>query len=100
MEMKKFLILTLSVLLLCALCTSVMAVSIGTVINHTLYTDILADIDGHLLRSYNVDNHTVIVAEDLRAYAEEKGQTVTMAMERILRSYLDEEKRHTDTLKD
>ena len=68
MEMKKFLILTLSVLLLCALCTSVMAVSIGTVINHTLYTDILADIDGHLLRSYNVDNHTVIVAEDLRAY--------------------------------
>lgn len=29
--------------------------------------------------------------EDLRAYAEEKGQTVTMAMERILRAFLDEE---------
>ncbi len=32
------------------------------------------------------------VMEDLRAYAEEKGQTVTMAMERILRTHLDEEK--------
>lgn len=32
------------------------------------------------------------VMEDLRAYAEEKGQTVTMAMERILRAYLDEAK--------
>ena len=28
----------------------------------------------------------------IRAYAEEKGQTVTMAMERILRTFLDAEK--------
>ena len=39
--------------------------------------------------SFYVDRQ---VMEDLRAYAEEKGQTVTLAMERILRSYLDEEK--------
>lgn len=39
--------------------------------------------------SFYVDRQ---VMEDLRAYAEEKGQTVTMAMERILRTYLDEEK--------
>jgi len=39
--------------------------------------------------SFYVDRQ---VMEDLRAYAEEKGQTVTMAMERILRSHLDEEK--------
>ena len=32
------------------------------------------------------------VLEDLRAYAEEKGQTVTLAMERILRTFLDAEK--------
>ena len=32
------------------------------------------------------------VMEDLRAYAEEKGQTVTMAMERILRAHLDGER--------
>ncbi len=29
------------------------------------------------------------VMDDLRAYAEQKGQTVTMAMERILRAFLD-----------
>ena len=39
--------------------------------------------------SFYVDRQ---VMEDLRAYAEEKGQTVTMAMERILRTQLDEEK--------
>ena len=32
------------------------------------------------------------VLEVLRAYAEEKGQTVTLAMERILRTFLDAEK--------
>lgn len=32
------------------------------------------------------------VLEDLRAFAEEKGQTVTLAMERILRTFLDAEK--------
>ena len=37
--------------------------------------------------SFYVDRQ---VMEDLRAYAEKKGQTVTMAMERILRLYLDE----------
>lgn len=39
--------------------------------------------------SFYVDRQ---VMEDLRAYAEEKGQTVTMAMERILRTFLDGEK--------
>ena len=39
--------------------------------------------------SFYVDRQ---VMEDLRAYAEEKGQTVTMAMERILRAFLNEEK--------
>ncbi len=38
--------------------------------------------------SFYVDRQ---VMEDLRAYAEEKGQTVTMAMERILRAFLDAE---------
>ena len=42
--------------------------------------------------SFDLDRQ---VMEDLRAYAEEKGQTVTMAMERILRTFLDEEKANT-----
>ena len=41
---------------------------IGDVINHTLYTDIETYIDGHQIRSYNVDGNMAIVAEDLRAY--------------------------------
>lgn len=44
--------------------------------------------------SFYVDRQ---VMEDLRAYAEEKGQTVTMAMERILRAHLDEEKKMVQT---
>ena len=44
--------------------------------------------------SFYVDR---LVMEDLRAYAEEKGQTVTMAMERILRTHLDEEKANKST---
>ncbi len=39
--------------------------------------------------SFYVDRQ---VMEDLRAYAEEKGQTVTLALERILRAHLDKEK--------
>ena len=66
--MKKIVSLAAAILLLSALCLSAAAVPIGTVVNHTLYTDIVAEIDGHPLRSYNVDNRTVVVAEDLRAY--------------------------------
>ena len=39
--------------------------------------------------SFYVDRQ---IMADLRAYAEEKGQTVTMAMERILKAYLDAER--------
>lgn len=39
--------------------------------------------------SFYVDRQ---VMEDLRAYAEEKGQTVTMAMERILRAFFETQK--------
>lgn len=37
------------------------------------------------------------ILQDIRAYAEEKGQTVTLAIERILRAYLDQEKERSDT---
>ena len=37
------------------------------------------------------------ILQDIRAYAGEKGQTVTMAMERILRTHLDEEKANKST---
>lgn len=38
------------------------------VINHYLYTDIIATIDGHDIKAYNIDGYTNVVAEDLRNY--------------------------------
>lgn len=38
------------------------------VINHYLYTDIIATIDGHQIRAYNIDGYTNVVAEDLVNY--------------------------------
>ncbi len=35
---------------------------------YAAYTDIVADINGHSIRSYNVEGYTAVVAEDLRAY--------------------------------
>jgi len=66
--MKRILAFAISAVLLCALTVSALAVPIGTVVNHTLYTDIVALIDNHPVRSYNVDNRMVVVAEDLRGY--------------------------------
>ena len=51
--------------------TSVMKIKIvnpGEAINKVLNTDIKATIDGHPIRSYNIDGKTAIVAEDLREY--------------------------------
>ncbi len=44
------------------------AAAIGTVVGHTLHTDIVAQINGHALRSYNVNGNTAVVAEDLKGY--------------------------------
>ena len=66
--MKKLIALAITALLLCALTVSAAAVPVGTVVNHSLYTDIVALVDNHPIRSYNVDGHMAVVAEDLRAY--------------------------------
>lgn len=66
--MKRSLSFIFIAVLLGVFSISASAIALGTVIGHTLYTDIVADIDGHPIRSFNVDNHTVVVAEDLRAY--------------------------------
>ena len=40
----------------------------GTLVGYALRTDIKAEINGHTIPSYNVNNLTYIVAEDLREY--------------------------------
>lgn len=68
--MKRFLSLLSALALMLALCPAAFAANI---IGYALYTDIVATIDGHPLRSYNIDGRTAVVAEDLRGY----GFTVT-----------------------
>lgn len=68
--MKKFLSLALAAILTV---TSVLTITasarnVGDVIGETLYTDIVASIDGHNIASYNYNGNTMIVAEDLRNY--------------------------------
>lgn len=44
------------------------AAGIGTVVDYALHTDIVAEIGGAPLRSFNIGNRTAVVAEDLRRY--------------------------------
>ncbi len=67
--MKKIIsFLIAAVMLISCLVIPASATEVGEVIGHSLATDINAYIDGHLIRSYNVNNRMAVVAEDLRAY--------------------------------
>ena len=48
------------------------AAKVGTIIGHALHTNIVAQINGHALRSYNVNDRTAVVAEDLVFCPEER----------------------------
>lgn len=51
-----------------------LSLSMGTeirgarVVDYALHTDIVAEINGHPIRSYNIGGYTAVVAEDLRGY--------------------------------
>lgn len=66
--MKRICALALCAALALSQALPVSAAKVGEVTGHALYTDIVARIDGHPLRSYNVNGHMAIVAEDLRGY--------------------------------
>ena len=71
--------------ILVALAMPAGAVRVGTVVDYALYTDIVAQIDGHPLRSFNVNGHTAVVAEDLKRYgfyALWNGEDRTLKVER------------------
>ena len=71
--MKRMLCTALSAALAFSLAVPASAASVGDVVGHIYATDIVAQIDGHPLRSYNLGDATLVVAEDLREY----GFTVT-----------------------
>lgn len=66
--MKKLVGLVTMVLICFFMTYSVNAYRIGDVVGKTLYTDIVAQINGYDIPSYNVDGYTYIVAEDLKNY--------------------------------
>ena len=70
--MKRVSSISLSIALALTL-TLPAAADVGDVAGHTYYTDIVAQIDGRPLRSYNIGDATAVVVEDLRDY----GFTVT-----------------------
>ncbi len=64
---KKLITLALVALLCLSLAAPALAAS-PKIINYSLYTEIVAKINGHFIHSYNIDGYTAIVAEDLRSY--------------------------------
>ena len=66
--MKKKFSLALVIVMILTCVINVSAARVGDVINKTVYTDIVAKINGHDIASFNIDGYTVIVAEDLRNY--------------------------------
>ena len=65
--MKKYFLILCAVLLCFAFGFAPAARAAG-VVNYALYTDIAAKINGHAIRSYNIDGYTAVPAEDLRGY--------------------------------
>ena len=64
--MKKILSLALALALTASL--TVNASAAQEVIGHALYTDIVAEIDGHPIASYNVGGRTAVMVQDLNWY--------------------------------
>jgi len=66
--MKRMANMALAAALAAGMMLPVSAIKVGEVVNHALHTDIVAQINGHGLRSYNVNDRTAVVAEDLAKY--------------------------------
>ena len=60
-------VLALFLMVICIV-TPVNAYKIGDVIGEAVYTDIIASINDYNITSYNINNYTAVVAEDLRNY--------------------------------
>lgn len=66
--MKKLTSLALSLAILASTAVPASAANVGKVVDYALHTDIVAQINGHPLRSYNVGGRTAVVAEELEEY--------------------------------
>lgn len=88
--MKKT-ISALLALLLCLGCSLPARAYAPKVVDYALYTDIVAKINGHPLRSYNISGYTAVVAEDLRGYGFEVVWNGAERTLRITRALMDGE---------
>lgn len=67
-KIRKLLAALMLVICSSALAVPVSAYKIGDVKGRALYTDIIASINDYNIASYNINNYTAVVAEDLRNY--------------------------------
>ena len=65
---KKFSISLICVVCMLAIVMPVSAARVGDIIAKTVYTDIVASINDYNIASYNINDYTAVVAEDLRNY--------------------------------
>lgn len=65
---KKILVFLCCIIYILTAITSVNASQIGDVIGEAVHTDIIASINDYNIVSYNINNYTAVVAEDLRNY--------------------------------
>lgn len=85
--MKRLFAAALSAALLLSPALPASAAGTGQVVDWALYTDITAQINGHPLRSYNVNGSTAVVAEDLQGYGFQvlwDGEARTLSVERAM----------------
>lgn len=68
MKLKKALVTLMAALMLFAATAIPVSARNGDVVNHALYTDIIAYINGFPIESFNVDGYTYVIAEDLEYY--------------------------------
>ena len=66
--MKKLLFLVITLIAIFSAIITAGAYSIGDTIGYALKTDIVATINGYDIPSYNINNQTYVIAEDLRFY--------------------------------
>ena len=88
--MKRLTSLAMSLAIMASVAVPASAARVGEVVNYALHTDIVAQINGHSLRSYNVSNRTAIVAEDLAGFGFQvawDGVKRTLKVERTVDSW-------------
>ena len=76
--MKKYMVLTVVLAVLCSMFACVPASAESGVVGHIYSTDILTYVNGQPIDGYNIGGRTVVIAEDLDSYGFNHGQNINL----------------------